>query len=463
MSGSKTKRLALLGGILAAVCGITLILLHLEQKKEDIRTSGEVILEIPTESVTAVSWSSEEKPSVSLHREDGHWYADGDDAFPVDDEKIEELLIPFAAFTAAFQIEEPDDLAVYGLDQPMAELHLTAGEEETVIQLGDISEMDAQRYVSIGDGKVYLAAKDPFLSIDVLLGDLIENDEIPHFGEITSLELTGAEPLSITWQAKGGPSLRESDHYFTQHRGEEVPLDTALVEDYLQALSRTALTDFVTYDVTEEELSEFGLVQPQLTVQITYPDPDGGKEQTFTLAVSRDPAQLPAPEEDDPEEIIAYARVADSPIVYQLTPDDYTALMACGFDDLRHRQVLPADYEAVTQMTVTLDSQTYALSVEGESLRYLDAEVEGADVQNALTALTVQEFTDQRSTGAPELGLRLTMKDGSAVTMSLDRFDGEQCLAVVDGVTLGLVDRSQVVELVEAIHAIVLGQPNTNN
>lgn len=40
--------------------------------------------------------------------------------------------------------------------------------------------------------------------------------------------------------------------------------------------------------------------------------------------------------------------------------------------------------------------------------------------------------------------------------IELYRHDGEDCLAVVDGETFALVPRSDVVDLIEAVNAIVL-------
>lgn len=42
------------------------------------------------------------------------------------------------------------------------------------------------------------------------------------------------------------------------------------------------------------------------------------------------------------------------------------------------------------------------------------------------------------------------------MSVALYRVDGESCLAVVDGESVGYVPRSQVVSLIEAVNAIVL-------
>ncbi len=45
------------------------------------------------------------------------------------------------------------------------------------------------------------------------------------------------------------------------------------------------------------------------------------------------------------------------------------------------------------------------------------------------------------------------------VSIALYRADGSRCLAAADGVTVGYVPRSEVVDLIEAVNAIVLGSP----
>lgn len=42
------------------------------------------------------------------------------------------------------------------------------------------------------------------------------------------------------------------------------------------------------------------------------------------------------------------------------------------------------------------------------------------------------------------------------VQIKLYRYDGSHCLAVVDGAPVSLVTRTSAVDLIEAVHAIVL-------
>ena len=62
------------------------------------------------------------------------------------------------------------------------------------------------------------------------------------------------------------------------------------MESYLSSLSGLELTDYVTYTAGEEDLSTWGLDDPELTVTVTGPDQDG-ESQTVKLSISRDPAE----------------------------------------------------------------------------------------------------------------------------------------------------------------------------
>lgn len=48
------------------------------------------------------------------------------------------------------------------------------------------------------------------------------------------------------------------------------------------------------------------------------------------------------------------------------------------------------------------------------------------------------------------------MKNHPEVQIKLYRYDGSHCLAVVDGAPVSLVTRTSAVDLIEAVHAIVL-------
>lgn len=469
----RSKRLCILLGVLAVACVATFALSRYQAKKEQIQTNGEVVLEIPVDSVQALSWEYDGE-TLSFHKDD-KWIYDEDEAFPVDGEKIEGLLNQFSAMGAAFTIENPEDLSPYGLSDPTCSITITTDEETYTILLGGYSTMDSQRYVSIGDGNVYLVADDPLDDFDIGLRDLLDPDDIPAFDQVSEITFTGSENYQIFYEAYEDGSARTycaDDVYFVQQEDGTLPLDTDKVNSYLQTIRYLDLSDYVTYNVTDEELAQYGLDDPELTIQVNYTEEneDGDEvSDTFTLHISRDPEELAKAEasesedeEDTEEEITAYARVGDSPIVYRLYSESYSSLMRASCDDLRHTELFTADFADITQIDVSLEGTDYTITTDGSgddrTYAYLETEVEIDDFRSALESLQADSFTDEAPAQKEEISLTLHLDNEAfpTVEISLYRYDGSSCLAVVDGVPTALVERSQVVDLIEAVNSIVL-------
>ena len=456
-----------------AVVSITAVLVSRhEEKVEQIKNSGKTILSIPTDTVTAFSWTNEDG-TFSFTKGDT-WTYDGDSAFPVDEGKINDLLAQFEDFAAAFAIDDVEDYAQYGLTEPICTISITAGEETYTVQLGDFSKMDEQRYVSIGDGKAYLVSHDPLDEFGAVLRDMILDDTIPAFDTAEKIAFTGTENYTISYD-EDGTSICADDVYFADGQ----PLDTDNVNAWLTALTGLDLTDYVSYNVTNEELQTFRLDEPALTITLDYSssDEDGTETDagTLVLHLSQNPEELAAygealaNEEDDLPDVTCYARVGKSQIVYQITQSEFDALTAVSYDTLRHQKLFTADFDTVTSIDVTLEGETYTFTYtppENED----DEDAEGTwsyngeefDVFNfsyALRALSASSFTDEKPTGQEEISLTLHLdnEDFPAFTLTLYRCDGETCIAEVDGEPVAFVSRSQTVDLVEAVRTLTLG------
>jgi hypothetical protein len=489
---SRSKKLYILLGILAAVCVVTFAVSRIEQREEDIKNSDEIIMELDSDTVESLSWECE-SGTYAFHK-DGTWQYDEDDAFPVSEEKIEELLGQFSSFGASFVIEDVDDFGQYGLDDPVCTIDIATAEESYEIKLGDYSTMDAERYVSIGDGNVYLVQEDPLELYNVELSTLIDNDETPLYDEVQELAFEGADSdgtYTVSYQEDGGDSYRADDVYFAEADGSSIPLDTTKVNRYLSTLSSLDLTNYVTYDVTDDDLAAYGLDAPELTVTMQYtPSAEASEEtgtsdeadasgtdetETFVLHISRDPKEQAeeASSDDDAdsdsdddseedEEITAYARVGESKIIYQLTTADYQALMASTCNDLRHDEILPAELEDIAQVDITLDGSEYTFIAreDDDVITWYrgEEELDSEAFTSALTALSADSFTEEAASGKEEIRftLHLDLEGSPTVQIAMYRYDGSDCIVTIDGEPVALTARSQVVDLVEAVNAVVL-------
>lgn len=454
----RNKRLWILLAVCAAVFIGAFAVSRIREHVEAIRASGETVLSVSPETVTALSWKTE-KGSFSFHREE-KWIYDGDESFPVSEEAIQARLAPFENLAAAFIIDEPESLADYGLKNPECTVTLQTEDKTWEIRLGATSAIDEQRYFSVGDGKVYLASEDIREKYGEALSDLIAHDTVPALENVTRIRVSGKETFTVT-RREDGLSYREADVYCGEKDGTETPMDTELVESFLSDIRYLSLEDYVTYNASDAELASCGLMSPAITAEITF-SPEEGQTEVFTVSVSPDPAAKEA------EETAYYARVGQSGILYRISSSYGLRLTETGFDKLRHQEVFPADFAGIDRLDITLDGIDAAISClteDGETetdpegnrvFRFRGEEADTAALENALNALTAESFTSETPAGKEELRFTATLTSGQSVTLTLYRRDGKTCLAAIDGKPLALVSRSAAIDLVEAIYAIVL-------
>ena len=348
--------------------------------------------------------------------------------------------------------------------------------------------MDEQRYISIGDGNVYLVSTDPMKTYEIELKDMILHDETPYIDQADNITFAGSENYNIIYQEESDDTYQEDDVYFVNDENGHLPLDTDTVKSYLSSIGSLRLSNYVSYNVTEEELAVYGLDDPELTVTVQYMVPKEDAEddastdekteevKTFVLHISRSAEEkAKVKEEESPEEtdtsddyeseeesVSAYVRVGESQIIYEITETEYESLMDASYDKLRHQKIFWADFDKVTQVDISLEGQTYTLISKEEDEEtvwfYGEEEIAVDDFRTALAVLTATKFKSEEIGDKEELSMTLHLNDENypTVHIGLYRRDGDFCMAVVDGEPTALVARSKVVDLVEAVNAIVL-------
>ena len=78
-------------------------------------------------------------------------------------------------------------------------------------------------------------------------------------------------------------------------------------------------------------------------------------------------------------------------------------------------------------------------------------------LEDALEGLEAEEFTQERPSQQAEIALTVCLDNEAfpQVGITLYRYDGSYYLAVVDGQSVSLIPRSQVVALTEAVRALL--------
>ncbi|MCI8311583.1 MAG: DUF4340 domain-containing protein [Lachnospiraceae bacterium] len=468
----RNKKIGILCGILICVSLAAFGVSKYEKQKEIIKNSDEIIMEIKKEDVKVLSWECD-MGSFAFHRdENGSWLYDEDEEFPVDKEKIENLLELFEEFGVAFMIEEVEDFGQYGLDTPVCTICMETASDSYEIRLGNYSTMDSQRYVSIGDGNVYLVKTDPLEQFELEISEVFHHDEIPELKDVTQIQLSGTESEDIIYEKDSTNTYSSEDVYFVKREESLLPLDTSRVQEYLDTVNNLKLENYVNYKASEEDMAVYGLDKPELSVVFEYTDigEDANEEtkETFALYIGRDPKEQEVEEsdkdtdKDTEEEVTAYARIGESKIIYQLTTEQYKKLKEVTYDTLRHQELFWADFSEVHQLDILLEDKHYIITSELEdgdrTYYYQEEELEMANIRSAISGLKVKTFSDETPKQKEEISLTLYLDNENfpKVHIQLYRYDGEDCIAVVDGETVALVERTCVVDLIEAVNHIVL-------
>lgn len=442
-----------------------------EERKEIIKNSDEIIMEVAMEDVNALSWECD-TGSFAFHKdENGSWFYDADEAFPVDEEKINELLGQFQEFGVSFRIEEVEDFGQYGLEEPVCKIHMETEAQTYEVLLGNYSAMDSQRYVSIGDGNAYLVKEDPLDRFEIELSNLIKHDEIPGFEDVTQVQFSGTDSEKIVYKDDSAYTYYAGDVYFMEQGEEYLALDTVRVNDYLNTIKTLGLKDYITYNASEEDLKAYGMDAPELSIQLNYAITEEGSDKKIQdmllLQIGRDPAER-AKEEDtayqkeNTEEVTAYARIGESKIIYQITEEQYKKLMDMSYNSLRHREIFWADFTDMYQLDILLEGETYTITSEMEEEKrtyyYKEEELEMAGIKGAIRGLEAVDFTDEKPVQKEEISLIIYLDNENypEVSIQLYRYDGNHCIAMVDENVIAFVERSKVIDLVEAVHTIIL-------
>ncbi|MEY8339398.1 DUF4340 domain-containing protein [Lachnospiraceae bacterium 62-35] len=476
----RNKKIGILCGILICVSLAAFGVSRYEKQKEIIKNSDEIIMEVKSEKVNVLSWEYD-TGSFAFHRdENGNWLYDEDEEFPVDEEKIKGLLELFEEFGVSFIIEGVKDFGQYGLDTPVCTIRMETETDTYEILLGNYSAMDSQRYVSVGDGNAYLVKIDPLERFEIELSDVIHHDKIPELKDVTQVQFSGMESEQIVYEEDSTNTYYSEDVYFLKKGETLLPLDTSKVQGYLDAIRNLNLKDYVNYKASEEDLAAYGLDTPELSVMIhhtrTEEDTEEEVKETFVLHIGRDPVEQEAEdtkseitedmeesdEDTEEEEVTAYVRIGESKIIYQLTTEQYKKLKEMTYDSLRHQELFWGDFSDMYQLDILLEDNSYTITSKLEDEKrtyyYQDEELELENIRNTIRGLRAERFTDQIPDQKEEISLTIYLDNENypEIHIKLYRYDGNDCIAAVEGKTVAFVERNRVVDLMEAVNSIVL-------
>lgn len=439
----RQKNLLILLAVLAGLCLAILLAAGVQKHIDKVATVDKDIVDLNADSVTKISWTSGGK-TLTYEKTDDTWQQSDDAAFPVDQEKLQELLQRFAPLKAGFEISDVQDYSQYGLDVPEVTVTLTTADGDTAVKFGNFSTMDSKRYVTLGDGTVYLIADDVAGDLSTDRDAYLRADSVPEYDTVTGITAAGEVAFTAQYLPDATPLYTDTYDYYAVDGENYTALSTKKIESFLSNLAALPYSDYATYQASQENLADYGLDTPTVTytVQYTQDKTDG----SFALALGK-------------KGDACYARMNDSEIIFKLTEDAYNSLTATDANALRPDEALALDWDSVRSMTFTVDDVAYTVAHKGNTFSIDGDEIDFDAVEKAVDGLKITEYNSETTDKKQELAVTVTLnnKEHPELAVTIQQYDGENCLVTLNGTTLGFASRSNVVSLTEVVKAITLG------
>ena len=146
--------------------------------------------------------------------------------------------------------------------------------------------MDEKRYVTLGDGTVYLIDDDLAGYAVTDRDELMRQDVIPDYDTLDGIVATGETAFTRGAPPRRGTCYTDAYEYYLNDGGSYEPLDSGKVEGLVDTLNALDRSDYATYTADEASLAGYGLDAPALTFTVTTTL--DGTQESHALAFGQD-------------------------------------------------------------------------------------------------------------------------------------------------------------------------------
>lgn len=442
----KRKKTIIMLVALLAVLAVTLLAVTLLPQEKKDTEPREDSLGLDTQSLTSLTLED-----MTFEKEGENWVYAGDEAFPLDQEKITDMLEALSSISLTKTIEQPASLKSYGLDTPQC----TVWAGDWTLKIGNDRAMNAGRYFSIGDGNVYITGQDILSPFRYTLLELVDMETAPRMQTLSyvCLERQGEDTLLLENQQ--GEGLSYSPEYIWFRNGQA--LDTEKTETLIRRGTDMLWQGCAAYRV--ENLAVYGLDTPTLRMTIGY------ESGTYILEVGTAVSGK------------YYARMNGTGCVYWMDATDVNALLEADPGDLYPGEVLMMDWDTVQSVTAELAGESWqftAASRQKQSQEAAETVQEGEQEtywlesgREVALAAVLESLTDMEPTASaqglqPERSLELCLticrSQWPDLVVCFYRHTTQESLVTLDGEPMVKVSRKDAVALAEAITALVLAE-----
>lgn len=411
--------------------------------------------------------------TINLVKTASGWVYPDDEAFPVDQDKANEMTTALAELTATRLVDSSrSNFETYGLAEPNIVINASteAGASATYYIGGDASSRGY--YLNIAEqNAVYLVDKTmpQCFSYDLLgLAQLTEKPTISvYYIQGVTRKMDG-KTLEITRIDKATDDTYTAGHtwFFYDADGELVPVDAKVMEGINGNITNFKFTGCAAYNVKPQDLAAYGLAEPkELVVYYTdhaAEDPENAEILEMVLLVG-----------DETAEGDYYAMLADTDMVVKIQGDVYRKLFETSEDDLIASSVCPIALSSMRALDIEFNGKSYHFDItpivkenaDGSKSTQYQYLYKGEEITALQFSNIFFSLTELRSEAKPTKEVDMTDAYITAVftrdsvkfprlTLRLQPYDASFYIAEFKGVADKLVNKRDIESFVAAIQAI---------
>ena len=288
-------------GALVVLCAAYGLILYSEKQAAGSELGdADQIYMTSLSDITAISWTPSE--NLAFEKEGDTWYYDGDHEFPLRQSLLTSLSDTLGKLPADRELQTPEELSAYGLDEPSATFEITMEDGSTASLLigsqvpgtGDESTgyetVTKEYYASLeGQDQVYTIGSYLVDTAQKELYDFLQTESLPYISGSDIFQLTVTKNGKTEKFSKGD---EDDDGNITWYSGSsDTPEadgltaldDSAALNNLAEAVSGLSIQSCENYKASEEDLAAWGLTEPVMEITWTYKK--GDTTDTITLAI----------------------------------------------------------------------------------------------------------------------------------------------------------------------------------
>ena len=267
--------------VLLVAAGIGYYGAGVHQKKKAAKEAAQEDKEITLYSLKADDLVSvhvvSDKADMTYTKENGVWKDAKDNQYPIDQEKINDILDDVAEVKASkLVVTDPEDISQYQLDKPSYQIELKdrAGTTKT-LTIGMESVAAEGYYAYCGNkNKIYAIPSNITDSLSYTKQEMMELPEQPDINAsyVTAFKVTPSK--GETFEAVYNKNRAQYKDYegwdITPVYGKTMPGSVSALQNQFSGLANLSCTDGVTYKATSSDKKKYGLDKPSYVVDVSY-------------------------------------------------------------------------------------------------------------------------------------------------------------------------------------------------